>query len=144
MRLSLGIIAGLVGLLTTGAAAAPATTLTVSKGGVLAIPPATVRALGIKQKRGQLVCVQFPKPPLSALPKPKVAGKGEHGGHDHEHAPDPRSIRSPKIYTGLANDGGLRIQKVQAYTATGPIPGKPGTKYRAVYQKGILVLSPAG
>jgi hypothetical protein len=145
MRWSLGTMMGLAGLWASGVAAAPATTLTVSKHGVLTIPPATVRSLGIRPKRGQLVCVQFPKPPLSAAPRPKGGAKDGHGhDHDHDHLSGGDPTRSPKVYSGLGNDGGLLIRKVPARTATGPIPGKPGTKYRAVYKDGILVLSPAG
>jgi hypothetical protein len=115
--------AGALLALAVGAQAAPSVTVKVGGNGRLDLPPQVIRKLGVKQKRGELVCVQFPRP----KPAPVKTGKTSHGFE--ANPPDPRA---PRIYTGLRNDGGLTVTPTRALTLTGMIPGKPGTVYRAV------------
>lgn len=136
-----GVMGSLLALALGSSLHAAPLTLTVRADGKLVLPPETVRKLGLKQKRGELIAVEFPRPPEpKAVPKPGgKTGGGRGHDHDHDHAGVP--VRPPKVYTGLGNDGGLTIPRMKASTATGPIPGKPGTKYRAVLKDGTLVLS---
>jgi hypothetical protein len=118
-------------MLVTAVQAAPSTTVKVTADQRLVIPAATVKKLGLKQKRGQLICIQFPK---ASLPP----GHRLDDGHGHAA---PADVRPPKVYLGLRNDGALVVPRMRALTSTGFIPGKPGTVYRGVVQKGVLVLT---
>ena len=119
----------------SGACAAPSVTVKVNAKGTLEFTPQTIKALGVKQKRGDLVCVQFPMPPTKPIKLPQA--KGPAG----EASP---GIHEPRIYGGLRNDGGLTVARTRALTRSGPIPGKPGTAYKATVKKGMISLTPVG
>jgi hypothetical protein len=118
----------------SGACAAPSITVKVSAKGSLEFTPQNIRTLGVKQKRGELVCVQFPMPPVKDV-KPTSRGPV----HEISHA-----VHEPRIYGGLRNDGGLTVVRTRVLTSTGQVPGKPGTTYRASVKKGAIVLAQVG
>jgi hypothetical protein len=119
----------------SGASAAPSVTVKVNTKGTLEFTPQNIRTLGVKQKRGDLVCVQFPLPPTKPIKLPRAHGPAQVGSP---------AIHEPRIYGGLRNDGGLTVARTRALTRTGPIPGKPGTAYKATVKKGMIILTPAG
>jgi len=115
-----------------GAGAAPSVTVTVNAKGTLELSPQSIRALGVRQKRGELVCVQFPMPPIRTV-KPTAKSPV----HEVSHA-----IHAPRVYGGLRDDGGLTVVRTRVLTSTGQVPGKPGTTYRATVKKGAIILTP--
>ena len=126
LRISLAAL-----MLGTAVHARPSTTVKVTADQRLVIPAAAMKKLGLKQKRGQLICIQFPK--VSLPPGHRV-----DDGHGHAA---PADRRPPKVYLALRTDGALVVPRMRALTSTGFIPGKPGTVYRGTVQEGVLVLS---
>jgi hypothetical protein len=119
----------------SGACAAPSVMVKVNAKGTLEFSPQNIRTLGVKQKRGDLVCVQFPMPPTKPIKLPQAHGPAQEGSP---------AVHEPRIYGGLRNDGGLTVARNRVLTRSGAIPGKPGTTYKATAKKSTIILTPAG
>jgi hypothetical protein len=127
------ITCALAGLYSTPAPAAPApkpksARVTVDRKGVLRIPVATLRQLGVKPDREGSVWVEFPTPPT---PKRKV--RSPLSPNPPQQSRVPIRVLTP-VDKGLVTIGRTRID-------TGDhIPGAPGTVYLATGAANTVML----
>lgn len=124
-RIVLSAIAAAV--LTAPAGAAPAVRVKVDEKGVLRIPAATLKKLGVKPDRDQSVMVEFPRPPQ---PTPRVPVP---------LAPKQPEIRQPLRILVPVDRGMVRVPRTRV-DAQIYVPGPPGQEYRATGSGNVVIL----
>jgi hypothetical protein len=123
------LLAAVLAVSAAAAGASPKVKTTVGKDGVLRLPAAVVKKLGVKPGSDGLVCVQFP---VSVLEPPKVLPPLNPKLAEPQ---DP-----PKVWLPLKDDGSLALVKTRLIPGNEYVPGAPGTVYFVRGEKGRLVL----